>query len=440
MIAGDTGRRTYAADGSAGHAPLAIVLPESTEQVQAVMRLCFEAGIPVVPRGAGTNFTGATAPVGDCMMVGTTRMRRILAFDPVGGTVTVEAGVRNLDVSDHVRDAGWFYAPDPSSRRTCTIGGNIGTNSGGAGHLRYGSTANNVTALTAVLADGTRLDVGGTAYEQPGDGIGRLLCGSEGQLALVTEACLRLVPQPPAIWGLMLPFNDMDHALAASAAILRAGVLPRQFDLLDGAAIRLCEAHNPCGYLVDAAALLLVELGGLDEEVQAHAATISAAAGPDVPVRIARSAEKAAALWRGRSTIYGAAARRGAYIALDGAVPLSTFGSALDRIAVEAGAHGVTAATVLHAGDGTVHTFLMHAPDAVARAQCCANAIRKACVELGGSVSSEYGVGLSKRDLMAAEFDTIDLAAQDRVRLAFAGVGALNPGKVFPDPARTVAA
>lgn len=444
LITSETGRKPYETDGfpEATGLPLAVVLPETTSQVQAVVRACFQAGVPVVPRGAGTNLTGGTVPIGDCVMVGTTRMRRILNFDPVNGTIRVEAGGRNQAVSDHVRDAGWFYAPDPSSRRTCTIGGNIATNSGGAACLRHGVTVNNVAGATLVLPDGESVEFGGEGFETEGYDLTGLLCGSEGQLGIVTEAVLRLVPRPEASWSLMLAFDSSARTLEAAHEIFARGILPRQIDFMDVAAVSLCEAFAASGYPTDAGALLLIELEGCARELEAQAETIRAIAPGTAALRIARDPDTAAALWRGRNAIYGAAGRNGAYVSLDCAVPLSAFAAVLGAIAAEAEARAVPAATVLHAGDGTVHTFLFHAiddRDAAERARACADAIRRACIRLGGSISAEYGIGLQKQSLMAEQFTTDDLAVQQRCIDAFQGDTVFNPGKVFP-PSRKAAA
>ncbi|MCP4319854.1 MAG: FAD-binding protein [Hyphomicrobiales bacterium] len=437
LIASDTGRMPYRTDGFQHvHAlPMVVVLPESTEQVQAVLRFCHESGVAVIPRGAGTNLTGGTVPVGDCVTVATNRMRRILEFDGVSGTVRVEAGVRNLAVSEHVQDKGWFYAPDPSSRRTCTIGGNIATNSGGAACLRHGVTVNNVAGATLVLCDGKRVEIGVEAYETEGYDFTGLICGSEGQLGLVTEATLRLVPAPAISLSVMLAFGSANDAISASSELLAAGILPRQLDFMDGAALRLCQEFCPSGYPVKADGLLLVQLDGLPEEIEAQSEMIRRLMHRVSAINVARTPEAEEALWRGRMKIYGAAGLKGAYISLDCAVPLSRFADVIGVVERETGRHGVEAATALHAGDGTVHAFLFHdktGPLASQKAKDCAEAIRHACIRMGGSISSEYGIGLRNRDLMATQFTSDELALQRRCLDVLQRGSGFNPGKVFP--------
>ena len=437
LITSETGCKAYGSDGFrvASNTPLAVVLPETTEQVQEVVRYLHETGTAVVPRGAGTNLTGATVPIGECVTISTNRLRRILDFDPVSGTIRVEAGVRNVAISNHVRDSGWFYAPDPSSRRSCTVGGNIATNSGGASCLRYGVTVNSLSALAVILSDGERVELGGEGYEAEDLDLAALVCGSEGQIGIVTEAVLRLVPVPRVTWSMMLAFDDASDSLTTAAAILAAGILPRQLDFLDHTAIRVCEAFFQSGYPRSAKALLLIQLDGLVEELDAQRIRIADLAKRPAHLVTLRDPTLAKTLWRGRETIYGAARRESPYVMLDCAVPLSQLPNVLEVVKRHTSAHGLEAAVALHASDGTLHAFIFHQaerPSSTRAAEACANAIRSACAEVGGTISSEYGVGLQKRSAMAAQFTPEDLAVQQRCITALQRGGALNPGKVFP--------
>ena len=431
-------RRAYGA-GYFGHndaeKPLAIVLPENTEQVQAVIRHCKDHGVPVIPRGAGTNLVGAAIPVHESVMIATTRMKRVLEFDPVAGAIRVEAGVTNLAVSAYVRSAGWRYAPDPSSRRTCTIGGNIATNSSGASCLKYGMTANNVAGLTVVLPDGERVETGNGGYEVTGADIAGILCGSEGQMGLVTEALLRLVPRARQVCSIMLSYADPRDGLSAASDILRLGIVPARFDYVDAATIRLCENYVPSGYPANARAILLLDIEGLPLELVDLQGQICEAAGSFCEMHVEREHEARAELWAGRMKIYGAAAARGRHVALDGAVPLSKFPDILETIDRETANRSMTAATALPIGDGTVHAFLFENsdhPESSAITDQCATAIRLACIELGGSLSSEYGIGIRTQDLLTHQYSRVDLAVQQRCIDAVQAGALFNPGKVFP--------
>lgn len=431
--------KVYETDGYHAQAstPLAVVLPTTTAQVQAVMHCCAAEGVAVAPRGSGTGLTGGAIPLHDAVLIGTAKMRGILDFNATNGLVRVQAGVRNEAVSRHTRPHGWFYAPDPSSRRACTIGGNIATNSGGAACLKYGVTVNNVAGLTMVMRDGELLEVGGATYDDDGLDLAGVICGSEGQLGLVTEALLRLTPVPPHVRAALLGFARQDDALACASAILAAGVLPVALEYMDRTAARRCDDFSHSDYPSGAAALLIVEVDGAAAEVEAEATVITGVARSQdaMTVRVADDLDAAARLWQGRNAIYGAMGRLNNYYALDCAVPLRQFGTALAMITDHAARFCVDHATVLHAGDGTVHSFLLYDannPDDESRAHRCGDAIRAGCVALGGALTSEYGVGLEKRDLLDLQYRPQDLAQQLAVRQAFAPDLGLNPGKVFP--------
>lgn len=429
---------TYERDGLNGSSgqPGAIVLPSTTSQVVRLMRFARRSGMPVMPRGAGTSRCGGAVPPAGSLVIATTKLRAIVDFDPVAGRVRVQPGVRNQTVSEHVQDAGWFYAPDPSSRRTCTLGGNIATNASGACAFRHGNTASHLLGLTAVLHDGETLDLGCHGDAAPDYDLAGLLCGSEGMLAFVTEATVQLTPLAQQARSMAIGFATRTEALACASALLRAGLVPHRLEFMDRLAVMLTERHLPSGCDIDAEASLLVELQGLPEEVAEDLDLLRST----VDRRGARSlhaapSEDDAALWRGREAIYAAVSRAGRFECLDVGVPRSALPAALEEIDALARQHGVDHASVVHAGDGTLHTFLIspQRDEAAARRACaCGDAIRRLCVRLGGSITTEYGVGLGRRDLLALQWSAGDLAQQRLICEALAPGGSLNPDKVFP--------
>lgn len=430
---------TYERDGSLEGTgdPLAVVLPENTDQVQTVMRMAAQAGVPVMPRGAGTSRCGGAIPLDASLVIGTSRMKQVLAFDSERGLIRVQAGIANLAVSAHTQASGWCYSPDPSSRRTCSIGGNVGSNASGACALRHGRTSDKLRGLTAVRRDGSRLDLGlHSAVPAQLDLMG-LLCGSEGQLAFITEVTLALDPLPECSWTLAAHFRSPTAAVAFAERVLHSGWTPHRIEFMDLHAIRLTERVAPCGYDVAAQALVLLELQGFDEEVRAGIDLLRQLL-PDPADLVGQArveASQSSSMWQGREAIYRAASTLGAFEALDVNVPLGRFEAMLQRVGEIAEACGVAHATVAHMGDGTLHTFLPYgAMDAAARSRvmACADEVRLACVAEGGSISAEYGVGLSRRDLLGAQYAATDLDQQRRVRDAFAPGGELNPGKVIP--------
>lgn len=394
---------------------LAVALPECTEQLQSVVHYCLEHDIPAFPRGAGTNLVGAINRGGEHVLIATTRMREVLGIDEVSGTVRVQAGVTNRAVSEHARPFGWRYAPDPSSQRTCTIGGNIATNSSGASALKYGTTANNLLGLTVVLPDGEIIT---TTNDDLGISLTGLLCGSEGQMGFVTEALLRLVPLAPETRTILLAFSDCEDGLRAAARILKSGVLPSRFDFLDRECALMCENYTTSGYPDEAGGVLLLDIEGNAEQLDALQARILSISEESSTIRIEVNPNKRARLWAGRMKIYGAAAAKGRHVMLDGAVPLSQAPAILQQIGKVAKHHSVMPCTTLHIGDGTVHTFLHQYADESIALYRCARDIRLACVSLGGTLSAEYGIGTQHHDLLDQQFSTTDLAVQNRLLAA----------------------
>lgn len=438
MIARTGGITTYEGDGFAADVgePLAVVLPQTTLQVSQVMKVAQAAGVPVMPRGAGTSRCGGAIPLANCLVISTSRMKSVINFDPLLGHIRVQPGVTNLAISERVRPAGWFYAPDPSSRRTCTIGGNIASNSSGACAVRHGVTSHHLLGLTAVLYDGELVELGERGCSAPSYDLTGFLCGSEGQLALVTEATLRLEPIAEYSETLVAGFASNEAALNCASEILYRRLRPFRLEFMDRKAVALTEGFAPSGYPLEAKATLLVELQGFRAEVQADLQLLKDLAHRHgaSSLRHGMTADEDVDLWAGRNAIYGAASQFGSFELLDCCVPLSKLNVALDRVEAIASIHTVEHATVAHVGDGTLHTFLLHAGDhgeSTHRAVVCGDEIRAACVELGGTISSKYGVGLGRRDLLGIQFSATDLDQQLRTRAAFSPGDWLNPGKVF---------
>lgn len=424
--------------------PLAVVLPKTTEQVAAVMKYCNRYGIPVVARGAGTSLSGGAIPQEDAVVVGLSKMTRILEVDPANRTATVQAGVTNLSISDAVSPEGFFYAPDPSSQLACTIGGNIGMNSGGAHCLKYGVTTNNLLGVRMVLVDGTVIDLGGKHLDSAGYDLLGLVCGSEGQLGLVTEATVRLIAKPEGARPVLFGFDSSDAAGACVADIIGSGIIPVAIEFMDKPAIEICEAFAHAGYPLDVAALLIVEVEGSEAEMEAMLKEIVAIAGRHGvrTVRESQSATEAALIWKGRKSAFGATGRIADYICMDGTVPLGKLSYVLEKTSEIVERYGLRVANVFHAGDGNMHPLILfnaNDPEDAARAEEAGNEILKLCVEAGGCLTGEHGVGIEKRDLMRHQYSDVDLNQQMAVRAAFDSDWLLNPSKVFPLEGRPAA-
>ncbi|WHQ72920.1 FAD-binding protein (plasmid) [Methylorubrum extorquens] len=417
--------------------PLAVALPTTTAEVSAVMAYCHRARVKVVPRGAGTSLAGGAIPLEDSIVLCVSKMSRVLEVDYPNRFVHVEAGVTNLAVTQAVAPDGFFYAPDPSSQLACTIGGNIGMNSGGAHCLKYGVTVNNLLGVKMVLVDGSIVDLGGPQHDAAGIDLLSVVCGSEGQIGIVTEATLRIVPSPEGARPVMIGFSSCEHAGDCVAAIIAAGMIPVAIEYMDRLAVEICEAFAGAGYPLDVEALLIVEVEGGEAEIAEQLARITALArdrGATV-VRESASAIEAAQIWKGRKSAFGATGRIADYICMDGTVPTGRLGETLRRSYEIVARHGLRVANVFHAGDGNMHPLIMYDvndPDAQRRAEAAGDDILKLCVEVGGCLTGEHGVGIEKRDLMRFQFTEVELAQQMRTRAAFDPGGLLNPGKVFP--------
>jgi glycolate oxidase len=441
VIADDAGLLVYECDGlTHGRTrPAMVVLPGSTDEVVEVVKLAREAGMPIVPRGAGTGLSGGARPTPGSLVVVLSRMKRILAVDLESGTARVEPGVINLDVTRAVSAAGWYYAPDPSSQSVCTIGGNVSENSGGAHCLKYGFTVNHVLAARAVLDGGEVVDLGGPAADAPGYDLLAVLVGSEGMLGIVTEVTLRLLRKPEATRTFFATFPSTDEAGAAVSGIIAAGILPAAIEMMDALAIQAAKAATGIDW-PDVGAALLMDADGPAAEVEhvsRRAVEIARQAGA-LEVRLPRDEAERQLMWKGRKCAFAAMGRISPnYLVEDGVIPRSGIARVLRDIRALADAAGLRVANVFHAGDGNLHPLVLYDarhPGEEERAAAVGRDILRLCVRYGGSITGEHGVGAEKAEAMADMFAEPDLETMSRVRCAFDGDGRFNPGKVFPTP------
>ncbi len=433
--------RTYECDGLTNFRvpPVAVVLPSSAAQVQAVVRACHEARVPFVARGSGTGLSGGALPVEGGVVLSLARLDRILEVDIPNQRVVVEPGVINLQVTQRVSGDGCFYAPDPSSQSVCSVGGNVAENSGGAHCLKYGFTTTHVTALEVVLPDGSLVHLGADAPDPPGYDLAGVFVGSEGTLGVVTKIVLRVVRRPEVVQTLIAGFRSSDDAGAAVSAIIAAGILPAAVEMMDRLALDAAEAAVHAGY-PDCQALLLVELDGPAAEVEAgmeRVRELCRASGAG-ELRLARSEAERAAVWKGRKAAFAAVGRISPnYIVQDGVIPRTALPRVLQEIGRLAGAAGLRVANVFHAGDGNLHPLVLYdrkVPGQEAAAEKLAGEILTLCVRSGGSITGEHGVGEEKKAFMAVMFAEPDLDTMQLVREAFDPDRLANPGKIFPRP------
>ncbi len=416
--------------------PLAVVLPHTTEQVAAALRVCHELGVPVVPRGSGTSLAGGALPTADSVILGTARLNRVLEIDADNRFIRVQTGITNLSVTGAVEDEGFFYAPDPSSQLACAIAGNIAMNSGGAHCLKYGVTTNNLMGVRMVMADGEIVELGGPHLDSDGYDLLGVICGSEGQLAVVTEATLRILCKPEGARPVLIGFNEPEVAGECVAAIIRAGVLPVAIEYMDRLCIRATDDFSGAGY-PDVEALLIVEVEGSEAEIEEQLAKVVEIARGLNPVELreSASAEESALIWKGRKAAFGAMGQINDYMCLDGTVPVSQLPYVLKRTAELAQEHGLECANVFHAGDGNMHPLILfdaNTPGDLERAEAFGADILRLCVEAGGCLTGEHGVGIEKRDLMGDQYSRADMEAQMKVKDCFDPGWLLNPAKVFP--------
>ncbi|WP_371038272.1 FAD-linked oxidase C-terminal domain-containing protein [Rhodosalinus sp. FB01] len=430
--------RAYECDALTAYrcAPLAVVLPASTEEVSAVLALCHRMGVPVVPRGSGTSLAGGALPTADSVILGVARMTEVLETSLEDRIIRVQTGRTNLSVTGAVEADGFFYAPDPSSQLACAIAGNIAMNSGGAHCLKYGVTTNNLLGVTLVQMDGTVVELGGAHMDAGGLDLLGLVCGSEGQLGVVTEATLRILPKPEGARPVLMGFASSEVAGACVSDIIKAGVLPVAIEFMDRPCIRATEAFAHAGY-PDCEALLIVEVEGAEHEIDAQLGLIKQIAGKHDPVELREAADEdeAARIWKGRKSAFGAMGQMGDYMCLDGTIPVSELPRVLGRIGEMSTQYGLEVANVFHAGDGNMHPLILfdaNKPGDLETCEAFGADILRLCVEVGGCLTGEHGVGIEKRDLMGEQYAPADLEAQMAVKDVFDPAWLLNPAKVFP--------
>ncbi len=438
VISDEAETRAYECDALTAYrcAPLAVVLPSSTQEVSDLLRICHEERVPVVPRGSGTSLAGGALPTADSVILGVSRMTEILETDYENRFIRVQTGRTNLSVSGAVEEEDFFYAPDPSSQLACAIAGNIAMNSGGAHCLKYGVTTNNLLGLTMVLMDGTVVELGGAHLDAPGYDLLGLVCGSEGQLGIVTEATLRILRKPEGARPVLMGYDSLEVAGQVVSDIIKAGVLPVAIEFMDRPCIRACEAFAGAGY-PDCEALLIVEVEGSDAEIDEQLGLILQIARRHNPaeLREAQDADEAGRIWLGRKSAFGAMGQLNDYMCLDGTIPVSELPYVLGRIAEMSRDFGLEVANVFHAGDGNMHPLILFNANEPGQLELCeafGAEILKLCVEVGGCLTGEHGVGIEKRDLMKVQYEPADLEAQMCVKDVFDPHWLLNPAKVFP--------
>jgi glycolate oxidase len=416
--------------------PLCAVLPSSTKEVSDVLRICHEMGVPVVPRGAGTSLAGGALPTADSVILGVARMNAVLETDYDNRFVRVQTGRTNLSVTGAVEQDGYFYAPDPSSQLACAIAGNIAMNSGGAHCLKYGVTTNNLMGVTLVMMDGTVVEIGGAHLDAGGLDMLGLICGSEGQLGVVTEATLRILHKPEGARPVLMGFDSNEVAGQCVSDIIKAGVLPVAIEFMDRPVIRATEAFAGAGY-PDCEALLIVEVEGSESEIKEQLDLILEIARSHNPVELREStnADESAKIWLGRKSAFGAMGQINDYMCLDGTIPVSQLPYVLRRIGEMSKEYGLDVGNVFHAGDGNMHPLILFDANKDGDLELCEQFgadILRLCVEVGGCLTGEHGVGIEKRDLMVSQFEPDDMDIQMSVKDVFDPKWLLNPAKVFP--------
>ncbi len=432
--------KPYETDGLSAYRqpPMAVALPETTEQLAAILAACHRNGVRVVPRGAGTSLSGGALPMADSLVIGLMRMNRILNIDYADRCATVQPGVTNINITQAVAERGFFYAPDPSSQLACMIGGNVAMNSGGAHCLKYGVTANNLLGLKIVTIEGEIIDIGGDYLDASGyDWLG-LLTGSEGQLAITAEVTVRILRAPEGARAMLAAFRSNEVAGECVDAIIGSGIIPVALEFMDRPAIHACEDFAHAGYPLDAEAMLIIEVEGSAAEQDDLLGRISEICRRHDPIslRVSASAEESAAIWKGRKGAFGAVGRISPdYLCMDGTIPTSRLPEVLRRMGEMSEAYGLKVANIFHAGDGNLHPLIMfdaNDPESFHKAEAFGADILKLCVEVEGCLTGEHGVGVEKRDLMGVQFNDVELDQQRRIKSAFDPDWLLNPSKVFP--------
>ncbi len=432
--------RAFDADGLSAYRqlPLAVVLPETVEQIAAVMKYCHAEGIKVVPRGAGTSLSGGALPLADAVLLGLGKFNRILEIDYDNRCVVAQPGVTNLAITHAVQGDGFYYAPDPSSQIACSVGGNVAENSGGVHCLKYGLTTNNLLGIEMVTIEGEILRLGGKHLDAGDYDLMGVMTGSEGLLGIVSEVTLRILQKPATQRALLVGFDDTSSAGKAVGDVIGAGIIPAGMEMMDGLAINAAEDFANAGYPRSAAALIIIELDGPEAEVDALIESVEAimrAAGA-TSIKVSQSEEERNRFWAGRKSAFPAVGRISPdYLCMDGTIPRRRLPDMMVRMASLSQKYGLRVANVFHAGDGNLHPLILfdaNQPGELERAEDFGADILRSCVEMGGVLTGEHGVGVEKRDLMNIQFTEDDLKQQQRLKCAFDSEHLLNPGKVFP--------
>ena len=440
VIAEEEGLRAYECDGLTAYRqlPLIVVLPETTEQVSDVLQYCYGEGIKIVPRGAGTSLSGGALPLADGITLGLGKFNRILEVDYKNRCVRAQTGVTNLAITNAVNGEGFYYAPDPSSQIACSIGGNVAENSGGVHCLKYGLTTNNLLGIEMVLMDGEIVRLGGKHLDAGGYDLMGIVTGSEGLLGVITEVTVRILRSPSTARAILIGFPSSQSAGTCVADIIGAGIIPAGMEMMDQPAIHAAEAFVKVGYPLEADALLIVELDGPSVEVDELILRVEAIARKNgaQSIRISESENERNDFWAGRKAAFPAVGRISPdYYCMDGTIPRNRLSEVLDRMSDFSEDFGLRVANVFHAGDGNLHPLILYdanSPGELEKAEQFGAEILKLCVEVGGVLTGEHGVGVEKRDLMGEMFTEVDLNQQQRVKCAFDPTQQLNPGKVFP--------
>ena len=432
--------RSYECDGLSAYRqlPMIVALPSSEEEVRDVLRTCHELKVPVVARGAGTGLSGGALPMGDGVLLSLAKMRRILTLDPVARTARVQPGVTNLAISEAAAPYGLFYAPDPSSQIACSIGGNVAENSGGVHCLKYGLTLHNVLRVRAVTIEGEIVEFGSEALDAPGLDLLALMIGSEGMLAVATEITVKLLPKPETARVILASFDDVEKAGNAVADVIAAGVVPSGLEMMDRPAVRAVEEFVHAGYDLEAAALLLCEADGTPEEVEENIASMTEVlrrAGATA-IRVSSSEAERQKFWAGRKAAFPAVGRISPdYYCMDGTIPRRKLGEILNFIAAMEKKYGLRCPNVFHAGDGNLHPLILfdaNDPDQLERTERFAGEVLEKCIEVGGTITGEHGVGVEKINQMCVQFALTEIERFQGVKRAFDPEGLLNPGKNIP--------
>ena len=440
VIVDDDALRAYESDGLTAYRqpPLIVVLPETTQEVSEILRYCHDGRVKVVPRGAGTSLSGGALPLADGITLGLGKFKRILEIDYANRAVVAQPGVTNLAITEAVADRGFYYAPDPSSQIACTIGGNVAENSGGVHCLKYGLTTNNLLGIEMVLMSGEVVRLGGKHLDSEGYDLLGIMTGSEGLLGVITEVTVRILTAPETARAVLIGTPTAEAAGECVARIIAAGIIPAGMEMMDRPAIHAAEAFVGAGYPLDVEALLIVEVDGPKPEVDHLIERISGIARQSgaVSVRASESDEERLAFWAGRKAAFPAmGAISPDYYCMDGTIPRHKLAEVLGRIGEMSRRHGLAVANVFHAGDGNLHPLILYDannPGELEKAEEFGAEILKLCVDMGGVLTGEHGVGVEKRDLMETMFGEDDLKSQLRLKCAFDPESLLNPGKVFP--------